>query len=187
MTSFGECYLNHYEQYFGDFKERTMFRQNDQNPIIQILSYERVFQGCAGFCTLGLTHYQAEVNGLAEVFLPVDDGWKQTPYILTNTLFYMVQRRMPIGQGTSIGGIENIDPEFCKKYQKSALYFTWPFELPEGFTEVNCGTSTGYVFLAIYISKKEYDFFRKYGAKQFESLLENEGVDVLHLSRQSAL
>jgi len=185
--SLGECYLNHYEHFFGQFKERAIFRQNDQSPSIQILSYEKIFQGCMGFCTLGLTSYQEEVNRLAEIFLAVDDGWTQTPFLLAHTLFYIIQRRMTIGQGVSIGGIENIDPDFCRHYQKSALYITWPFGLPEDFTKIQCDHSAGNIFMAFYISKAEHDFFKRYGAKEFESLLENESIDVLHLLRKSAI
>ena len=63
-SSWGECYYNKYEKYFGGLLSRSIFRQSDDEASIQILVYDNIFGGCRSFCSLGLTHFNQQVSGI---------------------------------------------------------------------------------------------------------------------------
>lgn len=185
MKNWGECYFDHFTDFFGDPIDQKIFRQSAKEPSIQVLSYENVFPRCRVFCTLGLTHYKAIIKETAEVYLPVDKAWEIMPSLLCNSLFYIVQQRMAFGWGIAISGIEVTNPEFTHRYDKTALYFTLPFGLPSDFNKVTCNDEAGRMYLAFFISQAEQDFFSKHGAQKFQAHLESKKVDPYDLSRPS--
>lgn len=186
-VNWGECYYDHYTRFLGHPVEQEIFRQSDNLPSLQILSYNKVFEGCQVFCSLGLSHYSLEVGGTSEVYLPIDDGWKDAPYLLANTLFFLIQNNMTMGWGLSISGIEQILPRFTDDFNKVAIYFTNALGLPEDFSVVNCSSMAGKIYLAIFISKAEHEFFKQQGAEEFESLLEARKVDPFSIRRPSCV
>ena len=185
--NWGECYYDHYTRFLDHLLDRKIFRQNNNLPSVQILSYDKVFKDCQVFCSLGLSHYSSDIGGVAEVCLPVDDGWKDVPYVLANALFFMVQNGMTMGWGLSISGIERISTQFANNFNKAAIYFTNVFGLPEEFSKVKCGDGTGKMYLAIFISEAEHRFFKQHGAEAFEELLDVKKVDPFSLQRSSCV
>jgi hypothetical protein len=185
--NWGERYFDHYERFFNDLADRSVFEQDPYSPSIQVLSYDRVFPGCRVFASLGLSHDAEELGQVGEVMVPVDDGWADVPTLLANALFYMIQHRMPLGWGMAIDGIQNICRRFVRSHNKQALYLTNPFGLPEGFAEVECREAKGRVYLGFFISQSEFELFAEQGASQFEDLLESKGVDPCSLNRPSVV
>lgn len=185
MNIWGEAFYDHFCRYLGEPKRRDVFRVRQDAPLIQILSYERVFPGCEVFCSLGFSRFSSNVGAVAEVSLVSDGAFEACSKLLANALFFLVAQNMEIGRGVSVGGIANIDRQFAEKYGKSALYFTTPYVFPAGFAEVTVQGSAirGKVYWAFFISQDEYEFFKKYGADKFESLLEERKADPFSLQR----
>jgi hypothetical protein len=183
----GECFLDHFQRAFGEPVAREVFEQEGFPATIQVLSYDRVFKGCRLFCSLGLSHYEGSVGSLGEVYTVVDDGWPAIPCLLANSLFYMVQTRLALDQGTVVGGIENLHPRFSVEFGKTALYITNPYGLPAGSEYVDCSGTRGHVFLGLFISEAERIFLRSHGASVFEDVLEREGVDPYVLRRKDCV
>jgi hypothetical protein len=179
----GECYLDHYERFFKSPTTRNVFEQDNNSPSIQVLAYDNVFSGCRVFASLGLSHYSEELGQVGEVIVPVDEGWDDVPFLLANSLFYMIQQRMALGWGITINCIENICPEFVNAFQKPALYFTHPFGLPTEFSEVEYDGVFGHLYLGLFISNRELDYFLKHGAGQFEDVLQSSDIDPYNLRR----
>ena len=50
--------------------------------------------------------------------------------------FYIIQKNIKLTEGSFIEGISNIDSEFADKYDKTAIYFTFPFCVPDGFQKL---------------------------------------------------
>lgn len=184
--NWGQCYIDHYPIYLGEAKEQTVFRQG-QGPSIQILTFADDLAALQIFCSLGLTHYHKEIQMHAEVCCPIDDGWSYVPAIIANSLFYIVQQRMSMGWGISISGVENVAPEFCRKYKKSAVYYTHPNGFPKDFSNVNCCSQEGHIYMAVFISAEEHRFFLDHGAEQLESLWEQSEIDIFELRRRSCV
>lgn len=182
----GECYYDHFEKYLGQPADRQRFQQNHTAPMLQIINYDNIFGGCRAFCSFGLSRYVEEIGEVAEVFMPVDDGWDDTPRILANVLFFMIQQRMKIGWGLTIRFAET-HPNFVTEFGKSAIYFSIPFGMSEDFNQVICDSQIGEVYLACYISEAERQFFLDRGAYQFELLLGEHNVDIFNIGRESII
>lgn len=183
MKTFGECYYDHYEKYFRTLAGREIFRDRPERPSIQVLFFDGVFDGCRVFCSLGLSHYAPEVSQVAEVFLGADDFWATLPTVLANALFFMVQRKMAIGRGVAIAGLEAIDAEFVRQSGKTAFYITTPFGLPKKFGKVDCDGTIGKIYQAFPISREEYAFFCDHGTEEFEDRLQEGEADPLQIRR----
>lgn len=182
----GECYFDHFEIFLGQPIERNIFEQSSSMPPIQIIRYDNIFDGCRAFCSFGLSSYVNMLGERAEIFMPVDDGWCETPAILANALFFMIQQKMKIGWGLTID-FKNVFPSFVEKFTKSAIYLSVPFGVPPEFNKLTCGMQTGSVYLASYISELERQYFLAHGAEKFESLLEEKSVDSFHIARNSSI
>ena len=182
----GECYYDHFEKFLGKPSGREKFEQKPDMPMIQVIHYDNIFDNCRAFCSFGFSRYVAEVGEVAEVFMPIDEGWDTTARILADTLFQIVQRHMRIGWGMTFR-FANIFPDFTRKYGKAAIYFSNPFGVPQGFSQVQCEGEVGSVYPACYISEAERQYFLEHGAVNFENLFEEKNVDVFQLTRPSVV
>lgn len=181
--NWGECYYDHYLAFLREPASTVIFRGDNSENFIQILSFDNVFKGCKVLCSLGLTHFASELDNVCEIFMPVDSDWESAENALANALFYMVKNHMTIHRGSCLSGIENIDPSFASQYHKTSLYLTLPYNIPDAFQHVKCGDQIGSVYLAFFISQSERDFIVKNGPTKFEDLLEQRGVDPFKLER----
>ena len=185
-NNWGKAFYENMVHYLGNPVARETFQQNQADPLIQVLTFEKVFPECKVFCSLGASHYPAVLGGPAEVILPCDDGWDVAEGLLANCIFFLVQNRMALGRGVAIA-VNRIAPGFAERFEKVAIYFTNPFGLPQEFSIVNKSGEVGHMYLAFFITKPEYDFFCDRGAEQFEALLEREEADPLNLTRPSSV
>ncbi|MFS0557083.1 suppressor of fused domain protein [Brevibacillus sp. 179-C9.3 HS] len=186
IPSYGELYYDHYSKYVGEPVDLEIYKSSDDNPKLQILKYENVFQDCLVFNTLGLSHYEDRLQGLVEISMVVDEAFGNTGYILANALFFCVENALEIGRGTAIRGIERFDKSFVEKYHKHAIYFTEPFAFPVEYSHVCTGSEKkgGKVLLAFFISQAEYDYLIQYGTEKLEDLLEMNEVDPFCVGRK---
>jgi len=143
----GECFYDHLTRFLREPARQSVFSIGAHLPSIQILEYDRIFAACRVFCSFGLTHYHPELHSLCEIMLPIDDAWDAIPTLFTNALNVMIMRSIRLAPGTALNGLATIDPNFVERYRKHALYFTLPFDLPDAFASVDCGTVTGHVYL----------------------------------------
>jgi hypothetical protein len=183
--NWGECYFDHFARYFRDPVAREVFAQGPEEHTIQVLAYDKVFEGCRLFASLGLSHYAEDVGQVAEIFVPADDGWDVVPGLVANALFYMVQKEIHIGWGVAVGGLDKVDPVFTRRFGKQALYLTNAYGLPEGSGEVLCNGLRGSLYLGLFLADAEYRLFLDEGAKGLEKALESKQVDPYHVARAS--
>jgi antitoxin YqcF len=183
----GACFYDHFVRFLGEPARVSIFRAAEDEPSLQILEYDRVFPGCRVFCSLGLTHYNPELQSICEVFLPVDDAWDEIPSLLANALNYMTKKPIRLRRGSVLSGVENISPPFAARFDKHALYFSTPFGMPDAFAVVDCETISGNVYLAAFISQAEYEYLVSHGPEQLETLLEAGNVDPFQLQRASCI
>jgi hypothetical protein len=185
--NWGESYYQHFEKFFGEPTTRFVFSQEFNAPSIQILGYENVFSKCRVFCSLGLSHYVGFVQSVGEIFVPCDAAWDLVPEVVANAVFYLVNEKMPLGWGIAISGIRSISPEFAELTGKEAMYFTNPFGLPPEFSVVNESNAQGRIYLGIFVTKNEYDYFCDNGAERFEQIMKSKNVDPYDVLRQSVI
>jgi hypothetical protein len=183
-----ERYLDHYAQYLGEPVGAYPFSISDELPAIRILAYDNVIDGCRVFASLGLSSFPGEGGELCEVMCPIDKAWEDAPAILAQSLFRMVARDpFRPARGVAVDGIGLGNPDFVKKYKKSALYLTDPFELPEEFAFVDHAGVEGRMYLAIFLNEDEYNFLAANDCEKFEDQLEEKGVDPYDIKRKSCV
>ncbi len=182
MKILGEQILDHYHYYLGDYIAADPYSDNIHQ--VQLMGFDNVIENCLLFATFGMSGYVAEINNCCEVVLAAECDYDKCAYTFMNAIFYALQNKMNFGRGTLVKGIENIDPEFSEKYDKTALYFTDVYILPEDFSMINNQCN---VYIAFYVSKKEAQFIKDHGSEEFENVLEQSDVDVINLNRPSVI
>lgn len=168
--------------FLGDYIGADVYSNGEQE--IQILGFPKVIENSMVFITLGVSKYYDMINNQCEIALAVDESYDECAEVLANAVFYILSNRMNFGKGILIEGVENINASFAEKYNKTALYFTNVFVLPENFAFVN---DVCCIYMCLFVSKDEAEFIKKYGSEKFEDLLENSDVDVIDLKRKSVL
>lgn len=178
----GDLLLNHYEHFLGDYIGADVYSNGEQD--IQILGFPKAIENSMVFTTLGLSKHSDMINNQCEIALAVDESYDECATIFANAVFYILSNRMNFGKGILIEGAESIDPSFAEKFNKTALYFTNVFILPEDFAFVN---DVCRVYMCFFVSKEEAEYIKKYGSEKFEDLLDKSDVDVIDLNRESVL
>lgn len=183
----GDLFLDNYETYFRQPVESRVFRAEGMTTI-QILAYDKVFRGCRVFASLGLSHFSEQIGEAAEIYMPVDAGWDMIPRILFDALLLgLVGQEMQIGVGISLPGIEDLNEQFAAKYNKHAVYLTSPYGLPTQFQEIRGENAIGKMYLAMFLSKKEHEYFCDRGSNNLEQVFQDRRVDPYHLARKSCI
>lgn len=180
-----EDLYEHYRKYLGVPIRTDVFEPLEPGPKIQILSYEKVFEGCIAFSTFGASHYAEELGHRVELFVVADDGFEQIPYILASLVFRAVETRLDMRRGARICGIESVDSEFERRFAKNAIYFTVPFFLPEAFAKVYSAGAEVSVLQGIFVDRKEFSLVGQIGVDAFEERMEQASIDPFAISRTS--
>lgn len=178
----GDLLLNHYEHFLGDYIGADVYSNGERE--IQILGFPKAIENSMVFTTLGLSKYSDMINNQCEIALVVDESYDECAEVFANAVFYILSNRMNFGKGILIEGAGSIDANFVEKFNKTALYFTNVFILPEDFAFVN---DVCRVYMCFFVSKEEAEYIKKYGSEKFEDLLDKSDVDVIDLKRKSVL
>jgi hypothetical protein len=185
-AGWGEAYFDHYEDYMGECEGREVFPPyRFDGPALQILTYESVFPDATCFCTLGLSHYEAELGGVWEVFTACDAGRSAIPSLLAVALMGLVERGISLERGVRVGGLESANAEFAASFDKSAVYLTNLHGVPDSFETVSLEQQQGGLLQAIFISRSERELLEDVGVTRFEARLEEAGVDPFRIDRVS--
>ncbi len=179
-NNIGELIIEHYEKFLGVFEDCLIFKSDEAMTSIQLLQYDKVFEGCKTYATIGLSRYADIISDAYEVVMVVDDDAEVSGTILANVLFYIINNNVKLDNGTYIEGIKNINEEFSSRHNKNAVYFTEPYAFPDEFSNINKEIK---VCLAFFISEEECNFIRKNGCNKFEEYLEENNVDVMDINR----
>jgi len=131
-----------------------------------------------------MSGYAEEIKNCCEVVLATECDYDKCAEIFMNAIFYILENKMNFGKGVLIEGINNIDAEFSKKYNKTALYFTNIYILPEEFAIINNQCK---IYMAFFVSEKEAQYIKEKGSEKFEDVLEQNNIDVINIDRESVI
>lgn len=182
MNHLGEKLLDHYKEYLGDFIGADPYHDGEHQ--IQLLGFDRAVENCLLFATLGLSNYSESINNCCEVIMATDCDYEQCAKAFMNAIFYAVSNQMNFGRGVLIDGADHVVEGFSEKHNKTAIYFTEVYILPEDFSIVG---DICKMYMGFFISKNEVEYIKKYGCEKFEDLLEQNNVDVIALDRASVV
>jgi hypothetical protein len=179
-------YRQHFTRYLGKPFDCETFHA-DSGTSLQILTFDRPIKNYRIFASLGLTEYVSEIKDLGEVIVVTDDGWKDIAFLLVNALFFAIGRRIRLGSGLAIAGVEALHPSFAAHFDKTALYFTTAEGFPAGFDRVEGDHETGAIHQGIFISEAENEHVSRHGAESFEQRLKAQESDPRSLRRPSCI
>jgi len=183
MVHLGECFFDHFERTFPDrLTGRRCYPLESFGRELQVLYYDRCFEDCRVFVTLGMTH--AQLSPPSELMIVADGEWDAIPGVLASCALSIMTAGTS-GWGHLVRDVPTSDPGFSSRIGKDHLYVTVPHALPEPeFFRVPCGEGVeGHVFQGVFVSSAEAQYLFAHGAKEFEDRICEEEVDLFSLLR----
>ena len=179
MENLGKAVFQHYEKYLGEM----IGADNHPKWNLQLMGYQDAVENCLTFATMGLSLHEKELGCCCETVLTVDKDYDACAWIYTQVLDYLLANGLPLSPGLSIGGIDNLDPQFFNAHGKSALYFTEATMFNPAFRQVGERCK---IYMALFLSPGEECYLQKHGTEAFEKKLEESKLDIVALDRKSA-
>jgi len=181
--TWADLYRHHFVRYFGKPFDVQRFQKDNDSPPLHLGIFDQTYSHYRIFASVGLSNYRDAVQDLGEVILLADAAWQEMPLLFINSLFYMIDRRIPLGSRFAIGGVDNLAPAVEEDFDKVALYYTVADGFPEGFERLAWDQEVGLVYQAIFISASELDFLHRQGATAFEERFKAQDADLCSLRR----
>ena len=178
MANLAKQIYDHYEKFLGDMLGADFYPEKN----IQLMGFQDAVEGCLTFGTMGLSLHKKELGSCCEAVLTTEEDLDLCAEIFVKVLTYIIDRKLPLNKGLTIGGIDSLKPDFFEAHHKSALYFTEPTMFTPAFREIGQDCR---IYMAFFITPEEEHFIREHGAEAFEKKLEEQKTDVIGLDRDS--
>jgi hypothetical protein len=122
-----------------------------------------------------------------EVILLSDDLSKDVPYVFVNSLFFILDKNIPLGGRFAVAGVDSLRPDFAEHYNKVAIYYGVADGFDEGFGNVEYDGESGQVYQGVFISAAELDFLRRKGPDAFDERFKKQDAELCSLKRASSV
>jgi hypothetical protein len=164
-----ELYQAHFQKFFQKPFDVQVFHDADGGAL-KLATHDWARQGFRVYASMGLaeTLFQDEEGDFGEVILFADVPDPMIPKLFVNALFFILQNDIPIASRFAIA-FGNEDHPLARRFGKTALYFTRPFNNDDAFAQVYRGEEVGKVFQAYFIGPDEDQFLDKEGPDAFEA------------------
>jgi hypothetical protein len=183
-TPWNRAYLRHFAHFFGKPFDVEVYRSATGFPL-RLATYDLRYKSFRIYASVGLAD---EANGsIGEVILLSDDFSKDVPYIFVNSLFFILDREIPLGGRFAVAGVDSLNPDFSERYNKVAIYYNLADGFDKGFGELECEGETGTVYQGIFISWAELDFLRRKGPDAFDEQFKKQEGELCSLRRESSV
>ena len=178
MENLAKAIFEHYEKYLGEMLGA------DSYPALslQLMGYQDAVENCLTFATMGLSLHEQALGCCCEAVLAAEEDYDRCADLFVKVLSFLIAKKLPLGPGMAIGGIDVLAPEFYGQYHKSALYFTEPTLFTGAFRKIDDRCR---IFMAFFISPEEEQWLKAHGTEAFEKLLEEKKADIISLTRES--
>jgi len=181
-TPWSQAYLQHFAKFFGKPFDVELYRSATGIPL-RLATYDLRYKKFRVYASIGLAD---EVNeDIGEVILLSDDFSKDVPLVFINSLFFILDKEIPLGSHFAVAGVDSLNPDFAEYHNKVAIYYNVADGFDEGFGQVQCEGETGLVYQGIFISSNELDFLRRKGPAVFESEFKKQDTELCSLRRES--
>jgi hypothetical protein len=186
--SMGDSIYDHVTRFFRDPVVVTRFELPHLRYALQILGFDRVYARCRVHVSLGLSRYADVVGHTAEVYVPAEGFDDELPEVVAAALFRLVTNHRRIERGIAIP-FGDVVRKFAEATNKSSLYITNPFGLPDDFSVVRSTTEkkSAHMFLGLLITTAEQRLIDSEGHQAFEGVLESRGIDPFDIARPSVV
>jgi antitoxin YqcF len=182
-SDIGAGIFDHYQRHLGVAVVSESFSLEETNTL-QVLRYERVFDGCQTYASLGYCRYGRERQ---EIVLVAEGSWSELPGLLARVLLTLGTHQQEIVEGFSFGGLDKLAPSFVKETKKGALFFTSPFLFPTEFQRLRVDNLDVKILMAIPIDADEHRYSVENGPAALELLFDQADIDPFDVRRLSVL
>lgn len=135
------------------------------------------------FSTIGLGELAPE-NCYTEILGASYSHFEAFENIISSVAFFMIKDKWKATEGTVFEAmIEMYYPDIEMKH----IYFTLPFLWEDKLENFSLNGMNICFLLVIPISDNELNFLNQYGKEAFETLLEDNNIDIFNLNRKSIL
>src|ERR1700685_1140362 len=125
-TPWSQTYLQHFAKFFGKPFDVELYRSATGIPL-RLATYDLRYKRFRIYASIGLAD---EVNeDIGEVILLAEDFSKDVPYLFINSLFFILDKEIPLGSRFAVAGVDSLKPDFAEHYDKVAIYYS----LADGF------------------------------------------------------
>jgi hypothetical protein len=187
-TFWTDAYRAHFQHYFQKpFDIQTYRDRKDEGLALKIATYDWARRGFRVYASMGLADklLANDEDQFGEVILFSDVPDKEVPALFVNALFFILHKNIPLGSRFSIGGIDQMRPDFAARSRKSALYFTLAADEEDSLNKVRHAEDFGRVYQAYFISAEEDEYLELHGPDAFEKLWHRQLAEDLSLRRPS--
>jgi hypothetical protein len=181
-----DLYLRHFTRYFQKPFDVQVYHQ-ETGGALRVATFDRAYPRYVVYASLGLSDHADDLKDLGEVILLSDDRGKDVPLIFVHSLFFILEKKIPLASRFAVGGIDLIRPDFAEHFDKVALFFTLADGFKPGFEKLEQRGDIGLVFQAIFISWAELDFLNRNGPDAFEEKFHAQDADPCSLRRPSCV
>jgi hypothetical protein len=181
-----DLYLRHFIRFFGKPFDVQLYSAEDGSAV-RIATFDRRYPNYLVYASLGLSEHANDLRERGEMILLSDYKGKEVPVLFVSSLFFILQRKIPLSAPFAVGGIEMVNPEFAEYYDKAAIYYSPAIGFPEGFERVQGQADTGHVLQGFFISWAEQDYLKRSGPGTFEEKFHAQDFDPCSLSRPSCV
>lgn len=166
-----EVYQAHFQRFFQKPYDIQVFHA-PAGASVKLATHDWARPGFHVYASMGLAEqrYQAGADDFGEIILFADVADSVIPKLFVSALLFILQNNIPIASRFSIAFGDERHP-LARRFGKTALYFTRPFQTDEAFAEVHLDDEKGRVFQAYFIAPEEDRFLEKEGADAFEEKL----------------
>jgi hypothetical protein len=181
-----DLYLRHFIRFLGKPFDVQLYNAED-GPGVRVATFDQRYPKHIVYASLGLSEHADDLREVGEIILLSDEKSKDVPLLFVSSLFFILQRKIPLGTPFAVGGIEMVKPEFAEYFGKAAIYYSPADGFPPGFDTVQRMGDAGHVLQGIFISWDEQDYLNRNGPGAFEEKLNAQEYDPCSLSRPSCV
>jgi len=183
-SPWARAYFWHFARSFGKPFDVETYHSATGVPL-RLATYDLRYRNFRVYASIGLAE---EVNeDIGEVILLSDDFGKDVPYLFVNSLFFILDKEIPLGSRFAVAGVDSLRPDFAEQYNKVAIYYNLADGFEEGFGQVECEGEMGGVYQGIFISWAELDFLRRAGPDAFDERFKKQDGELCSLRRESSV
>ncbi len=183
-SPWAKAYFQHFAHFFGKPFDIELYHSATGIPL-RLATYDLRYRKFRVYASIGLAD---EVDqDVGEVILLSDDFSKDVPYLFVNSLFFILDKEIPLGSRFAVAGVDSLKPDFAEHYDKVAIYYNLADGFDKGFGKVECDGETGLVYQGIFISAAELDLLRRKGPDSFESVFKKQDAELCSVRRESSV
>ncbi len=142
-SPWARAYYWHFAKYFGKPFDVQSYQSATGIPL-KLATYDLRYRKFRVYASIGLADEVSKDVG--EVILLSDDFGKDVPDLFVNSLFFILDKDIPLGSRFAVAGVDSLNPDFAEHYNKAAIYYDVADGFDEGFGRVECDGETGLVY-----------------------------------------